>query len=496
MNDHFLPAGVRIANPLHLYIGGSWVAPLGGGVIEVVCPDTANACGATAEAGPGDMDAAVAAAREAFDNGPWPRLSPGERAAYLGRLADGLEKRSPELCAAWTAQIGALVSQTEKYTAEATDAIRKYIKVTEKFDFISKHQSKEAAVALVVREPVGVVACIAPWNFPYDIMINKVAPALLAGCTVIVKPAPETPLEAYILAEVAHDIGLPAGVLNLVPGHRDASDHLVQNAGVDKVAFTGSTLAGQRIGEVCGRRIARQTLELGGKSPVIVLDDADLDDAAHRIVETISLMCGQVCATLSRVLVARHRHDAFASVLADKLGRVKVGPSTDPTTEMGPIALKRQLDRVESYIARGIADGAKLVCGGKRIADLGKGFFIQPTLFANVDNTSAIAQDEIFGPVLSLIAYEDEEDAIRLANATRYGLNGAIITSDSMAAYRIARRLRAGTLAQGGLRTDFNLPYGGAKQSGIGREGGPEGLMEYLETKAILLDNDVLGAGR
>ena len=318
-------------------------------------------------------------------------------------------------------------------------------------------------------------------------MIGKVGPALLAGCTVVMKPAPETPLEAYIIAEVAEEIGLPPGVVNLVPAHREASDALVRDARVDKVAFTGSTLAGRHIGAVCADRVARCTLELGGKSAVIVRDDYATEEAARLLAGTITVMSGQVCAMLSRAIVPRRRHDELAEAIAAEMGRIRIGPSTDPQTQMGPVAMKRQLERVEDYIAKGRAC-ATLVAGGERPAHLNRGYFIEPTLFANVDNRSVIAQEEIFGPVLSLIPCEDEADAIRIANDSIFGLNGSVLTHDAEAAYRIGRAVRTGGFAQNGLKADFSLPFGGFKQSGIGREGGAEGLMAYVETKTLLLD--------
>jgi len=342
-------------------------------------------------------------------------------------------------------------------------------------------------VGLVAYEPVGVVAAIAPWNGPYGIMLNKVAYALAAGCCVIMKPSPETPLEAYIIAEAAQEAGVPAGVVNLVTGHREASDHLVCNPGVDKVSFTGSTVAGKRIAQVCGERIARCTLELGGKSAAIVLDDFPIDVAAKIFAGTICMMSGQVCAMLSRVLVSRARHDELAAAIAAEMAQVKIGHSDDPTTQLGPVAMKRQLERIESYIAEG-RNTAQLVHGGGRPAHLPKGYFIEPTLFANVDNASRIAQEEIFGPVLALIPYEDEADAIRIANDSSFGLNGSVLTGDVDAAYRIARAIRTGAVGQNGLRMDFGLPFGGFKQSGLGREGGIEGLLGYTELKTILLD--------
>jgi acyl-CoA reductase-like NAD-dependent aldehyde dehydrogenase len=372
-------------------------------------------------------------------------------------------------------------------TAGSTQAFEQIIADAETFAFVETRTSPVVKSAIVAHEPVGVVAAVAPWNAPYGIMLNKVAYALAAGCTVIMKPSPETPLETYIIAEAAEAAGVPAGVVNLVCGHREASHHLISNPGVDKVSFTGSTAAGKRIASVCGERIARCTLELGGKSAAIVRDDFPTDAAAKLLTGTITLMSGQVCAMLSRAIVPRRRHNELADAIAREMKQVVIGHSDDPATQLGPLAMKRQLERVEMYIEDGRRT-ADLVTGGRRPRHLARGYFVEPTLFAGVKNETRIAQEEIFGPVLSLIPVEDEEDAIRVANESSYGLNGSVLTRDADAAYRIARRVRTGAVGQNGLRLDFGLPYGGFKQSGLGREGGIEGLMAYLETKTILLD--------
>jgi acyl-CoA reductase-like NAD-dependent aldehyde dehydrogenase len=439
------------------------------------------------------MDRAVAAARRAFDQGPWPFTPPAERAQMVRRLAQALRAREPELARAWTAQVGGLAKMAPMIVAGATATVEGVAAVAERFAFESVAPTKAANAAIIAHEPVGVVAAIAPWNAPYGIMSHKVATALAAGCTIIMKPSPETPLEAYIIAEAAEEIGLPPAVLNLVCAHREASDHLVCNPGVDKVSFTGSTVAGKRIASVCGQRIARCTLELGGKSAAIVRDDFATEEAAKILASTITILSGQVCAMLSRAIVPRRRHDALAEGIAQRMKEVKIGYSDAPDTMLGPLAMERQRDRVEGYIARGLEEGAELVTGGRRPAHLNHGYFIEPTLFANVRNEAVIAQEEIFGPVLSLIPCEDEEDAIRIANASNYGLNNAVLTNDAEAAYRVARRLRSGGVAQNGMRADFGLPFGGFKQSGIGREGGVAGLMGYLETKSILLESGPAG---
>lgn len=482
-----IPDGVAIAHPSRLFIGGAWVPAMSGREIEIVSPVSEAVIGRVAEADEADMDRAVEAARHAFDHGPWSRLAPAERAAIVARMAEILKGREPELAAAWVAQIGALAAIAPMVIGTGTMLVQSYADLAATYEFVKAVPSAVAAQGVLVREPVGVVAAIAPWNAPYAIMAGKVAPALVAGCTIVMKPSPETPLEAYILAEAAEVAGLPAGVLNLVCGDRAASDHLVCNPGVDKVSFTGSSATGSRIGAVCGARTARCTLELGGKSAAILLDDFPTEAAAKLLTGTITMMSGQICAMLSRVVVPRSRHDELADAIAAEMRQVRVGDPAAAQTQMGPLAMKRQLARVEDYIAKG-KDEADLVAGGGRPAHLNRGFYVEPTLFANVGNDAVIAREEIFGPVLSLIPCEDEEDAIRIANESDYGLNGSVLTHDVEAAWRVARAVRTGAFGQNGMRADFSLPFGGFKRSGLGREGGVEGLSGYTELKTILLD--------
>jgi len=482
------PQGVNIRRPDKLFIGGEWVAPMSGSQLEIVNPNSEEVVARVAEAGPDDMDRAVAAARQAFDHGPWPATPPAERAAKLMAMIDHLETRVPELCAAWTAQVGGLASFAPVMHGGGVAGLRGIAALGNSFPWVEQKKGHVVDTAVIAREPVGVVAGIAPWNAPFGIMANKVFYSLVSGCTIVMKPSPETPLEAFIIAEAAEAAGLPPGTVNLVPGEREASDYLVNNPGIDKVSFTGSTAAGKRIAEVCGSRIARCTLELGGKSAAIVRDDFPIEAAAGILGNTITVMSGQVCAMLSRAIVPKHRHDELAEAIAGVMKGIRIGHSEDPETQLGPLAMKRQLERVEMYIDEGRKSGADLVTGGHRPAHMNKGYFMEPTLFANVDNKSRIAQEEIFGPVLCLIPAEDEEDAIRLANESSYGLNGSVLTTDPQAAYDISRRIRTGVMGQNGMRMEFGMPFGGFKQSGIGREGGEEGLWPYVETKTILLD--------
>lgn len=483
----FCPKGVSITYPDHIFIGGQWQRSSSNRAIELISPDSEQIVGRVAEGLAADMDEAVAAARQAFDHGHWPRLSPIERARFITRMAAVLKTREPEIAKAWTAQIGVLESVAPMMTPGGTLTFAAAAAQAGSYEFVQRLPCQSAEVALVVQEPVGVVAAIAPWNAPYMIMATKVAYALAAGCTVVMKPAPETPLEAYIIAEAAEAAGLPAGVINLVCGDREASDHLISNPNVDKVTFTGSTAAGQRIASVCGSRIARYTLELGGKSAAIVLDDFPTADAARILTATIITMSGQICAMLSRVIVSQKRHDELTAAIAAEMNKVRIGHSYDTTAQLGPVASLRQLERIQSFIADG-RKAAELITGGNRPSHLDHGYFLEPTLFANTNNTSTIAQEEIFGPVLCLIPADDEEDAIRIANESRYGLFGSVMTRDTNAAYRIARQIRTGGIGQNGMRIDFGLPFGGFKQSGIGRENGVAGLLSFLESKTIMLD--------
>ena len=478
----------KLRHPDRLFIGGQWVEAHSGRQLEVVSPDTEQVVVRVAEADERDMDRAVAAARKAFDEGPWQWYSPAERVAAMTRLVEALRRREPEIAAVWSQQMGGLATLAPYLTKRGTQNLQDAIDLGGTFPFITKVPSPAANAAYVVHEPVGVVAAIAPWNVPYMIMAAKIAPALLAGCTIVMKPSPETPIEAYIIAECAEEVGLPPGVINLVPGDRKASDHLVCNPGVDKVSFTGSTAVGKRIGSVCGSRVARCTLELGGKSAAIVLDDFTAEETAKVLAGAITLVSGQVCAMLTRAIVPRRRHNEIADAIASAMKQVRVGHSSDEKAQMGPLAMRRQLERVESYIDKGQKEGAELVTGGGRPKQFDRGYFFEPTLFADVRNDMTIAREEIFGPVLSLIPCEDVEDAVRIANDSNYGLNGSVLTHNADDAWRIARRVRTGNVGQNGMRTDFSLPFGGYKQSGIGRESGAQGLMHYLETKTIMLD--------
>jgi len=441
-----------------------------------------------AEAQVEDVDRAVTAARTAFDDGPWPRMTHKERAVWLNKIADAWTKRADAIADTWTRESGVLHSIAKHAAANPAATFRNHAGLADTFEWEEPHVSADGLRALLVREPVGVVGAIIPWNAPNALIAYKTAASLIAGCTIIVKTSPEAPASAYLLAEICEEIDLPAGVFNFFTADRAVSERLVRNAGVDKISFTGSTAAGQRIGSICGERIARCTLELGGKSPAVILDDYDVDAAAQSISQSARFLTGQVCSSLTRLIVSKHRHDDFVDALASRFSKVKVGDPFDSSTQMGPLAMARQRDRVESYIAKGREEGARLATGGGRPAHLDRGYFIEPTVFGNVDNGSTIAREEIFGPVLSVIAADSEEHAIEIANDTIYGLNASVFTKDPERAYAVGRRIRAGTVGHNAFKTDFSISFGGFKQSGIGREGGTEGMYPFLEAKTIILD--------
>jgi acyl-CoA reductase-like NAD-dependent aldehyde dehydrogenase len=477
-----------LAHPHRFFIGGEWVQPSTDKKIDVINSGTEELFLSVAEAQEGDVNRAVAAAREAFDHGPWPRLSHTERAEWLRKLADALEAHAEATALTFTVESGFIHSFAKYAGAGLGATYRWYANLAETFPFTEQHQSPNANFALLVREPVGVVAAIIPWNGPSSTIAYKIAPALLAGCTVIVKPAPEAPSSAYLLAEACEEIGLPPGVVNFITAEREVSEMLVRHPGVDKVTFTGSTAAGKRIGAACGERIARCTLELGGKSAAVIFDDYDVETAAKTISGMARIMCGQVCSSLTRIIVTRDRHDAMVEALAQSFGATLVGDPFDPSTQMGPLAMQRQRDRVEGFIAKGKAEGATLATGGGRPKHMNRGYYIEPTVFGNVDNHSTIAREEIFGPVLSVIPADSEAHAIEIANDTIYGLNASVFTNDVDRAYSAARQLRVGNVGHNALRWDQNIVFGGFKQSGIGREGGVEGLLPFLEAKLLLLD--------
>jgi aldehyde dehydrogenase (NAD+) len=484
---------VPIRHADRFFIGGQWVTPSSEATIKVIDSGTEELFFSVAEAQAADISRAVAAAREAFDTGPWPRLTHAERAGYLRAIGEELSKRTDDLGQIWPRESGVLHVIARGSGKGAQITFNAFADLADTFPFEEPAKPTTGQFGLIVREPVGVVGAIIPWNAPMGLISNKVAPALLAGCTVILKSSPEAPGEGYLIAEAAEAVGLPPGVLNVVTADREVSELLVRDPNVDKISFTGSTAAGRRIASICGERIARCTLELGGKSAAVILDDMDIETAARTLSQAECFLSGQVCSSLTRIVVPRDRHDELVEALAGTFSQVRVGDPFDPQTQMGPLVASRQRDRVEGYIAKGIADGAKLATGGGRPKDIERGWFVEPTVFGNVDNHSVIAQEEIFGPVLSVVPAADEQDAIRVANDTIYGLNASVFTNDVNRAREVAGQLRSGTVGHNAFRTDFGIAFGGFKQSGIGREGGREGLLPFLETKTVILEGRPAG---
>lgn len=480
-----------IRYPDRFFIGGEWVAPSSDKTIDVITPSTEELYVRIAEAQADDMNRAVASARQAFDHGSWRKLSHAERGRYVQAMGDMLRQRAEDAVRIWTSEMGVTRMMGHGALHIALDAYDQYAGLSETFAFEERHPAKwGGSVGLLVREPVGVVGAIIPWNAPPVLIAYKIAPALVAGCTVILKASPEAPASAYLIAEIAEAVGLPKGVLNVVTADREVSELLVRNPDVDKITFTGSSAAGKTIASLCGERIARCTLELGGKSAAVVLDDYDVAHVAQAISGSARVMTGQVCSSITRIVVGRSKHDQMVEALAAEFRQIKVGDPFAEGTDMGPLAMRRQLERVQRFIDIGVSEGATLASGGGRPSDLNRGFFIEPTVFGNVDNGSTIAREEIFGPVISIIPADSEEQAVAIANDTPFGLNASVFTHDADRAYRVMREIRSGTVGQNGARSDFSIAFGGFKQSGIGREGGVEGLLPFLETKTLILDEE------
>ncbi|MFF4091966.1 aldehyde dehydrogenase [Streptomyces nigra] len=470
-----------------LFIGGEWTGPLGRDVIEVVSPHTEDVMGRVPHATPADVDRAVEAARRAFDDGPWPRASLAERIEVVTRIKDGIAARHDEIARLISAQNGSPYSWS--VLAQALGAMMVWdAAITVARDF-SYEEPRDGVLGriLVRREPVGVVAAVVPWNVPQFVAAAKLAPALLAGCSVVLKPSPESPLDAYLLAEIARDAGLPDGVLSVLPADREVSEYLVGHPRIDKVSFTGSVAAGRRVMEVAARHLTRVTLELGGKSAAVVLPDADVEATVAGVVPAAWMNNGQACVAQTRILLPRSRYDEFAEAFAAAAGALVVGDPLDPATQVGPLVARRQQRRSLDYIRIGQEEGAKILTGGGRPQGLEKGWYVEPTLFGDVDNTMRIAREEIFGPVICLLPYGDEAEAVRIANDSEYGLSGSVWTADTAHGVDIARRVRTGTYSVNTFSLDMLGPFGGYKNSGLGREFGPEGFGEYFEHKMIHL---------
>ena len=469
-----------------LYIGGEWVPASSGETITTVSPIDESVIGSSPLASTADVDRAVNAASDALKNPAWSNLSPDARADILDRFADELEKTSAERATLTSLQNGAPIAFS--HWAEGSgvvDLLRYYIELGRKTELEERRPRVDGmGTTIVRREPVGVIAAIVPWNAPQFLTMTKVAPALVAGCTMVIKPAPETTLDAFELASAADRAGLPAGVINIVTGGPEIGEHLVTHPGVNKVAFTGSTTAGRRIAQLCGGLMRPVSLELGGKSAAIVLDDADLATTVQGLALASLINNGQVCFLSTRILAPESRHSEVVEAVGALANSLKVGDPFDESVHVGPVVSRRQQQRIEGYIQLGKDSGATVAAGGDFMTDT-KGYYVQPTVFGGVSNNSRIAREEIFGPVLTVIPYTDLDQAVALANDSEYGLGGTVWTSDPEKGVDVARRVESGTVGVNFYNLDYGSPFGGVKGSGLGRELGPEGLAAYFQLKSI-----------
>jgi aldehyde dehydrogenase (NAD+) len=475
-----------------LYVGGAWVGAESDEALDVINPATEEAIGQVPQASIADVDRAVAAARQAFEEGPWARTSPRERSDALLQFTGVVAERRAELVDLIIAEAG-----PARWVAEALqfDTGFRYAQWmaerTASFPFQDPLPPQAGARGLgqgvILKEPIGVVAAITPFNFPLYLNLSKVVPALAMGNSVVLKPSPFTPLEAFVLGEIADEAGLPPGVLNVVTGDVEAGEHLTTHPAVDMISFTGSDLVGKKIMGQAADGLKKVLLELGGKSPNLAFAGTDVAKFAASAAAGFTIHAGQGCALPTRVLADRSIYDDVVEVMQEALAKVTVGDPTERTTMMGPLIHEAQRERVERYVAAGTAEGARLACGGGRPEGLDKGFFFEPTLFADVDTSMSVAQDEIFGPVGVAIPFDGEDEGVHLANDSRYGLAASVWHPDPVRAWELAQRIQAGTVSINGGGGGPNLagPFGGYKHSGIGREYGDYGLLEYAQLKTV-----------
>jgi acyl-CoA reductase-like NAD-dependent aldehyde dehydrogenase len=472
-----------------LFIGGEWTEPSGPERLDLVSPHDHSPLGRAAQALPADVDRAVAAARAAFDEGTWPRTPPAERIAVLRRLTTLREERADDVAAIISAENGSAIWFTRAGQAGLTRQANAYLEAAGEFGWEETLTPSDPGApfrSVVRREAIGVVAAIIPWNSPFSAALAKLIPALLAGNTVVLKVSPENTLSMNLLAGLLAEAGLPRGVVSVLPADRETSEYLVKHPNVDKVAFTGSTRAGRRIASLAGEQLKRVSLELGGKSAAVILPDADLGAAIQGLKFGSLLNNGEACIAQTRILAPRSRYAEVVAGLKEMVESLRVGDPADEKTFIGPMVRPDQQQRVRDYISLGVEEGARLVTGGAQVpAGLELGNYVTPTLFADVENTMRIAREEIFGPVLVVIAYDDEDDAVRIANESEYGLSGGVWSADEDHAFAVARRLRTGTVTINGAPIGFDGPFGGFKASGFGREYGAVGLTQYIEYKTV-----------
>jgi geranial dehydrogenase len=467
------------------FIGGDWVKPATDRTFTMINASTEDVLGTAPEGSEADIDAAVAAARKALTEGPWAEASPVERAAIMERFMAALASRSSDIARVVSAQNGMPLSLSEPFEGQfGVGLLQFYAQLARELGQPDIRPSQMGKETLVEGTPLGVVAAIVPWNFPVTLALSKIAPAMAAGCTLVIKPSPGTVLDSYLVAEAALEAGVPAGVLNWVAADREVGAYLVSHPGVDKVAFTGSTTAGRGIARTCGELLRPVTLELGGKSAAILLEDVDVESFIQGVPFACMLNNGQTCYNGTRVLAPKQRYGEVVEALAEYARSLKVGDALDPETAVGPMASAAHRGRVEGYIEVGKHE-AKLVAGGGRPSHTSRGWFVEPTVFADVDNDARIAREEIFGPVLSVMSYEDERQAIRIANDSDFGLGGSVWSRDSGHALAVARRVESGTIGVNGYMPSLGAPFGGVKGSGMGREFGPETVAAYQNTKSI-----------
>jgi acyl-CoA reductase-like NAD-dependent aldehyde dehydrogenase len=462
------------------YYDGAWQASTGTETIPVISSATEQAIARVPRGTADDVDRAVKAARRGFES--WSRLSVEDRAQWLEKLAAAMKARTPHIAEAISHEVGTALGYATKVQVEFPIMM---IGMNAKF-IREARLEEQLGNSIVVKEPVGVVGCVTPWNYPLHQIVCKIAPAFAAGCTVVLKPAELAPLSAFFLAEAAHEIGLPKGVFNVVSGSgRVVGEAIVAHPDVDMVSFTGSLQAGRRIASVAGEDIKKVCLELGGKSAFVVLDDAPFDKAIPAGVNNCMQNSGQTCSAWTRMIVPRARHDEAVTMAKAQLAKLTLGDPFDKNTRLGPLASASQRDSVLEYIEKGKKEGAELVAGGGKPAQFPKGFYVEPTIFANVDNKMTVAQEEIFGPVLSIIPYDSDDEAIAIANDSPYGLSGGVWAGTEERAMDVAKRLRTGQVDVNGGRFNVLAPFGGYKKSGIGREIGPLAIDEFFQLKSI-----------